>query len=71
VGSHLFGDDFQFTITGKVEKEGALVKALSLSRKEGNAKPFSKRKDECKPSWFFCRSPASSYGDRQSRASLL
>jgi len=26
-GSHLFGDDFQSTITGKVDKEGALAKA--------------------------------------------
>jgi len=70
MGSHLFGDDFWSTITGKVEKEGALVKVVSLSRKAGNSEPFSKRKDERKPSWFFRGSPASLYGDRQGRASL-
>ena len=70
----LFGDDFQSTITGKVERESVLAKALSLSRKAINAGPVVGtsfgRRDERKSNWFFRGSPASPYGGRQGRSTL-
>jgi len=51
-GATLFGGDFQSTISGKVEKESALVIASSLARKASNVGPTvgpsSRRRDKRK-----------------------
>lgn len=68
----LFGEEFQESLTKKVEKETALSKAVSITKRnkrEGapSRMPTSSfsRKDRQKPDQFFRRGPPAKYGGRQ------
>ena len=66
----LFGDEFQEFLTKRVEKETALSKAVSISKrnkKDGasSSTSSSTRKDGQKPSQFFRGGPPAQYGGRQ------
>ena len=58
----LFGEGFQSKLTGKVEKETVLAKAVSITK---NA---SSRKEGQQNGKFFRQSPAGKYGGRQGRS---
>ena len=71
----LFGDNFQESLSKRVEKETALSKAVSITRRNkkdkdapttsGNA---SYRKDRQKDDQFFRRGPPAKYGGRQGKS---
>ena len=64
----LFGEDFQTKLTGMVEKETALAKAVSLTKrhkKEANQAPT--RRSGQRPFRFFRKSPPVKYGDRRGK----
>lgn len=67
----LFGEDFQTSLTDKVEKETALAKAASITKRnkdyKGKDSPTSYRKDGHGHSSFFRGGPAYKYGNRQGK----
>ena len=62
----LFGESFQSKLTGRVERETALAKAVSITNRH-KERDSSSRKGGQKGSKFFRQSPAVKYGDGQGR----
>ena len=66
----LFGEEFQASLTGKVEKDVALSKAVSIlkrSKKGREEASTSTRRDGQSSGRFFRRGPPAQYGGRQGR----
>ena len=64
----LFGEDFQFSLKDRVEKDTAISKAVALSkRSRKEPAPFTSRKEGRKPNRFFRGGPPGRYGARQGR----
>lgn len=65
----LFGDEFQSTLTKRVEKDTALSKALSITKKSNKEEPpSSSRRAEPRKGQFFRGGPPAKYGGRQGRS---
>ena len=66
----LFGDAFQSSLTTRVEKDTALSKAVSItkrSKKDKDAPPTSTRRDKQRSGSFFRGGPPARYGGRQGK----
>ena len=66
----LFGDEFQSSLTQRVEKDTALSKAISIMKKSKSAErdtPSSSRRDRSKKDHFFQGGPPARYGGRQGK----
>lgn len=64
----LFGEDFQTKLTSMVEKDTALAKAVSLTKKhKKEANQSSTRRSGPRPFRFFRKSPPVKYGDRRGK----
>ena len=67
----LFGESFQSSLTTRVEKDTALSKAVSItkrSKKEKEAPSSSTRRDKQRNSNFFRGGPPARYGGRQGKS---
>ena len=66
----LFGEEFQASLTTKVEKDNALSKAVSITKrnKKQSEAPSSSKKEGQQPDRFFRGGPPAKYGGRQGRS---
>jgi hypothetical protein len=64
----LFGDEFQSKLTSKVEKETALAKAVSITKRHKEKDSQPTRKPGQRSDNFFRRGPAAKYGGKQGRS---
>ena len=67
----LFGEEFQSKLTSKVEKETALAKAVSITKRHKEKDNQSARKPGQRSDNFFRRGPAAKYGGRQGKSFFL
>ena len=62
----LFGEEFQSKLTSMVEKETALAKAVSITKRHKRKRALlpTRRQGPARPSGFFRKGPPGKYGDR-------
>ena len=67
----LFGEDFQSSLTSKVEKDTALSKAVAItkrSKREKEMSTFSSKREGQRNATFFRGGPPAKYGGRQGKS---
>ena len=70
----LFGEDFQSSLTSKVEKDTALSKAVAItkrSKREKETSTFSSKREGQRNVTFFRGGPPAKYGGRQGKSFIL